>query len=235
MEALDAAWEQFLCRAGSEETLGGAAGAEFEGYGPVVASAAGPAGVTVGSLCFFPRDVREDVSLPADSFLIAQSETRAFVLDGTGKITEVHFGGGHPIPFSFVELLDLARPFAGLQMQCIGETRFLAPEREASMRDELGAKFDIASDLFGVPLLKSARSELESRIRGTRVLFAVALVLLLGILLIASAMSTPLVMGVVALSLGCIPVTLVALGARTRTKASQELSNLPAALLFDKS
>lgn len=229
MDALNTAWEGFVARANSEDVVGGVAGAEFEGLGPLQVEAPGPRDVRVGSFTFFPSEARDDIEFDVDAYLLAQSETRALVAGGDAKLKEIHFGGSHAVPFSLTELLELATPFAGIELEQVGETSFLAPSVEASMRATLGAKFDTAADLFGVPLLESARAELASRMRGSHVLLGVAVFLLLGIGLIATAVSSLMMKAVVVLMLGCIPVTLIALGLRSRGKAQEELLRLPKA------
>jgi hypothetical protein len=229
MDALDTAWEGFVAKAGSEDALGGEAGSEFEGLGPLQVGAAGPRDVRVGSFTFFPATTRDDIEFDADAYLFAQSETRALVVGGDAKLKEIHFGGGHAVPFSLAELLELATPFAGLDLEKVGETWFLSPSTEASMRASLAGKFDTAADLFGVPLLEGARAELASRMRGTHVLFGVSVFLLLGIALIVTAVSSLVVKLAVALMLGCVPVTLIVYGSRSRTKAQEELQRLPSA------
>ncbi|MFK8002842.1 MAG: hypothetical protein AB8H86_24960 [Polyangiales bacterium] len=229
MDALNTAWEGFVARAKLEDVVGGAAGAEFEGIGPLQAGAPGPRDVRVGSFTFFPSVVREDIDYGVDAYLLAQSETRALVVGGDAKLKEIHFGGSHAVPFSMTELFDLATPFAGVELEQVGETLFLSPAVEASMRASLGAKFNTAADLFGVPLLESARSELASRMRGSHVLLGVAVLLLLGIGLIAMAVGSLVMKGAVVLMLGCIPVTLIVLALRNRGKAQEELLRLPSA------
>ena len=180
-----------------------------------------------GSFTFFPLSVRDDVELADDGFVIAQSETRALIASEDGSLNEVHFGGTHRVPFSLAEVLELATPFAGVSLEEVGETRFLSPGTEASLRADLGAKFDTAADLFGVPLLEGARAELESRMSGSRMLMFVAALLLLGIALIAAAVSGVVMKVVVSLALGCIPVTLIVMALRSRAKAQEALLRLP--------
>lgn len=227
MDALSTAWEGFVAQASSEDVVGGAAGDEFEGLGPLQAGEPGPRDVRIGSFTFFPSEVRDDIKHDADAYLLAQSETRALVATSDAKIKEIHFGGSHAVPFSLAELLELATPFVGIEFEQVGETSFLAPSVETSMRASLGAKFNTSADLFGVPLLESARAELASRMRGSHVLLGVAVFLLLGIGLIAMAMSSLVMKAVVVLMLGCIPVTLIVLALRNRGKAQEELLRLP--------
>ncbi len=227
MDALNAAWGAFVAKAGSQPAVGGKAGTEFSGLGPLKAGEAGPRDVRVGSFTFFPGAPRDDIEFADDAFLFAQSETRALVVDEDGKINEVHMGGAHPVPFSLAEVLELATPFVGVSLEEVGETGFLSPSTEAAMRESLGAKFNTSADLFGVPLLEGARSELEGRIRGSHMLIVVAVVLLLGIVLIATAVSSVVMKVAVSLMLGCVPVTLIVMGLRSRAKAQEELLRLP--------
>lgn len=227
MDALHSAWERFVSKGSSEDAVGGKAGSEFEGLGPLQVGEPGPRDVRVGSFTFFPTAVRDDIEFAEDAFLLAQSETRALIATGEATLKEIHFGGSHMVPFSLAELLELAVPFAGIELEEAGETPFLSPSTEASMRESLGAKFDTAADLFGVPLLAGARAELASRMRGSQVLLGVAVFLLLGIALIASAVTSVVMKVAVILMLGCIPVTLIALGLRSRKKAQAELLRLP--------
>ncbi len=227
MDALNAAWEAFVDAAGSHDTVGGKAGVEFEGQGPLRPGEAGPRDVPVGSFTFFPTVLQDDIELADDAFLFAQSETRALVVGEDEKLNEVHFGGTHPVPFSLAEVLALATPFVGVDLEEVGETRFLAPATEASMRERLGVQFNSSADLFGVPLLEGARSELASRMRGSQMLIVVAVFLLLGIGLVATAVSSIMMKVAVSLMLGCVPLTLIVMGVRSRAKAQKELLRLP--------
>ena len=218
--------KRFIERASAHHASvrGGVAPEGFEAP-PALAFDTPIANVPVGHWMFFPA-ADSDIPRPEGTFLLARSPAQDIVVEPDGTALLVHTGGAQKLHMDADEVLGLAAPLVDVRFHGGDETPYVSTEDETMLRDALGARFDRAADLYGIPLLQNVREELRGRARGAMMAAVVGLVLTAAIVatvLAIDGIPSKLVIGI---ALGCVPLGLALLAFRAASKAKGSLARL---------
>ncbi len=191
----------------------------------------------VGDFLFFPSGERPDqIDSPAwgdmndCDFPLAAGPVRRIVVTADGELIERHHAGQRTLPFTLQEVVAMATPWVGAKEERVadGALQFLPPPSEQEVREALGARFDAARDLFGITLLADLKTDLEQRRAGAKLSMGIGAALLGGVVLISLAIDNVALKAVAAVLLGCVPLTILALGRRALQRADGHIAELKA-------